>query len=154
MPKVRAYRIGELASELDLPVETIRYYEREGLLPPPARTAGNYRLYGEKERERLAFVRNCRALDMTLEEVRALLNVRDTPQNNCEAVNTLLDQHIEHVSDRITELRRLERQLRTLRDECATVRETRDCAILKGLSREVSRRKPARTAHVPRTHKP
>lgn len=153
MPKVRAYRIGELARELDLRVETIRYYEREGLLPPPLRTVANYRLYGEKERQRLAFVRNCRALDMTLDEVRALLKLKDTPQNSCEAVNTLLEQHIEHVADRITKLRRLERQLRSLREKCASVRSGRDCAILKGLSSKVSHRKPARAVYVPRTHK-
>ena len=70
-------KIGELAKLTDCQVETIRYYEREGLLPEPARSEGNYRLYTQAHVERLTFIRNCRSLDMTLEEIRSLLNLRD-----------------------------------------------------------------------------
>ncbi len=133
MPE-KTYRIGELANEFSLPVETIRYYEREGLLAAPTRSAGNYRLYDERQRERLSFIRRCRSLDMTLDEVRALLLVKDTPEEHCSKVNALLDTHIHHVTERIGELRRLKQQLQHLREQCGADRLGRDCAILKNLS--------------------
>jgi len=137
MPRIRTHRIGELARDLNVPVETIRYYEREKLLPEPRRTAGNYRLYSDAERDRLSFIRNCRSLDMTLDEVRALLAIKDS-EKSCEEVNALLDSHIQHVADRISELRRLREQLQMLRDQCGTVRRGKDCAILKELSSGVA----------------
>lgn len=66
-------KIGELSTAASTPIETIRYYEREGLLPAPARTQGNFRLYEGSHLERLQFIRYCRSLDMSLEEVRVLL---------------------------------------------------------------------------------
>ena len=65
-------RIGEVASAIDCPLDTIRYYEKEGLLPPPKRSTGNYRVYGPEHVERLAFIRRCRSLDMSLPEIRTL----------------------------------------------------------------------------------
>ncbi len=85
-------KIGELASHAGAQVETIRYYEREGLLPETARTDGNYRIYGPTHAERLRFIRNCRSLDMTLDEIRLLLRFKDSPAENCGGVNDLLDQ--------------------------------------------------------------
>ena len=111
-------KIGDLARRTQCPAETIRYYEREGLLPEPNRTAANYRLYGREHVERLAFIRNCRSLDMTLKEIRQLLRVRDVPQEDCQAAHELLDEHIAHVASRLAELRVLERQLKALRRRC------------------------------------
>ncbi|KFE52791.1 Cd(II)/Pb(II)-responsive transcriptional regulator [Pseudomonas syringae] len=112
-------KIGELAKLTDAQVETIRYYEREGLLPPPARSEGNYRLYTQAHVERLTFIRNCRGLDMTLEEIRSLLNLRDSPQDQCESVNALIDEHIQHVNTRIASLQALQTQLLDLRERCS-----------------------------------
>ena len=111
-------KIGELAKLTDAQVETIRYYEREGLLPAPARSDGNYRLYTQAHVERLTFIRNCRSLDMTLEEIRSLLNLRDSPQDQCVSVNALIDEHIQHVNDRIASLQALQTQLLDLRERC------------------------------------
>ena len=127
-------KIGELATATNTPVDTIRYYEREGLLPAAPRSDGNYRIYGPAHAERLAFVRHCRSLDMTLDEIRVLLRFRDAPHADCGEVNGLLDAHIGHVATRIRELRQLERQLKALREQCAGVRETADCGILNELS--------------------
>lgn len=129
-----ALKIGELARQTGCPVETIRYYEREGLLPAPARSEGNYRLYGGNHVERLSFIRRCRSLDMTLDEVRVLLRFHDAPDQNCEAVNDLLDTHIGHLAVRIDELQRLETQLRALRRQCGKARQAKDCGILNELS--------------------
>jgi len=127
-------KIGELAARTSTPVETIRYYEREGLLPSPARTAGNYRIYGEPHVERLQLVRNCRALDMTLEEIRRLLRFCDAPADNCAEINALLDEHIDHVASRIAELKALQKTLKALRNRCGGNLAARDCGILQGLA--------------------
>src|SRR5450432_4522093 len=109
------FRIGELARRTQCQAETIRFYEREGLLPRPSRTAGNYRVYGSAHVQRLAFIRNCRALDMTLDEIRKLLRFRDDPRSSVHAAHALLDEHLAHVVGRICELQQLKRQLRALR---------------------------------------
>lgn len=127
-------KIGELATSTGTPVETIRYYEREGLLPAPLRTDANYRLYEASHAQRLQFVRHCRSLDMTLQEIRALLAFQDAPQDNCAEVNALLDEHIGHVAQRIRELRQLEKQLKLLRAQCHGVQDAAHCGILQGLS--------------------
>jgi len=126
-------KIGELASRTGTQVETIRYYEREGLLPDAARTSGNYRVYGSDHVARLAFIRHCRALDMALDEIRLLLRFKDAPGENCGEVNGLLDEHIGHVRERIKELRILERQLQVLRASCGDPQAADQCGILREL---------------------
>jgi Cd(II)/Pb(II)-responsive transcriptional regulator len=145
-------KIGQLASATDTPVETIRFYEREGLLPVPPRTAGNYRVYGEAHVQRLSFIRHCRALDMALAEVRALLRLQDAPDDDCAGVNELLDAHIGHVAQRIAELRALEGQLHALRARCLAVHATQDCGILRGLAADTAPQVPARGKHVHGVH--
>lgn len=127
-------KIGELSTASSTAIETIRYYEREGLLPPPERTGGNFRIYQAPHLERLQFIRYCRGLDMSLDEVRVLLRFKDAPAEDCGDVNALLDQHIGHVSRRIKELRALEKQLKDLRLRCGVSRAADECGILAGLS--------------------
>ena len=147
-------KIGELARSTTTPIETIRFYEREGLLPQAARTEGNYRIYSQEHIGRLTFIRHCRSLDMALDEIRALLRFKEAPQDNCAGVNELLDDHIGHVAQRIRELRGLEKQLKLLREQCGEANAAGDCGILKGLSGEMSlpsARVPGRR-HVHGTH--
>ena len=146
-------RIGDLAAAAGTPVETIRFYEREGLLPEARRADNNYRVYGAAHAERLAFIRHCRNLDMTLGEVRELLRLREEPARDCAEVNALLDEHIGHVKQRIRELRALEKDLKLLRARCAVPHAIDDCGILSGLdaaashSRSTGVRKHVRGAH-------
>ena len=126
-------KIGDLGHQFDLPVETIRFYERENLLPMPDRTAGNYRIYGEAHADRLRFILNCRALDMTLDEIRELLTYHDNPTTDCDEVSALLEEHLGHVAERISELQRLEGQLRQLRRACRRGHTAGSCGILKEL---------------------
>lgn len=111
-------KIGELARSAGCPVETVRYYEREGLLAEPARTDKNYRIYDASQVDRLAFIRHCRSLDMTLDEIRRLLRLFDAPDGDLADADAVLDEHIGHVADRITELVSLQHQLSTLRELC------------------------------------
>ena len=127
-------KIGALAAASATAVDTIRYYEREGLLPAPARSEGGFRVYEAQHLARLQFIRHCRGLDMSLDEVRVLLRVRDSGGGDCGDVNALLDAHIGHVSRRIKELRALEAQLKDLRRLCATARGADQCGILNGLA--------------------
>src|ERR1700751_1678582 len=141
-------KIGELAKQTGCLVETIRYYEREGLLLEPARSGGNYRLYTNVHVERLQFIRHCRSLDMTLEEIRRLLKFRDAPDENCSEVNVLLDEHIGHVTARIRELKSLAQNLRGLRSLCRQAQSTKDCGILQSLgSPAKSRLKASNVEH-------
>ena len=128
-------KIGELSKATYTQVETIRYYERAGLLPQTDRTEGNYRVYGPAHVERLSFVRHCRRLDMTLEEVRTLLRFKDSPPQDCSVINDLVDEHIKHVTIRIKELKSLQKQLLDLRNSCTGVGTVEACGVLSGLSR-------------------
>ncbi|MFM9915182.1 MAG: Cd(II)/Pb(II)-responsive transcriptional regulator [Rhizobacter sp.] len=128
-------KIGALAEVTGTPVETIRFYEREGVLPSPARAQNNYRLYLPAHVERLAFIRQCRSLDMTLDEIRALIQLRESPAQDCGDINLLLDEHIGHVAKRIRELRALEKELKALRSRCLSPHAVADCGILDGLDR-------------------
>ena len=126
-------RIGDLAESTGTAVETIRFYEREGLIAAAQRADNNYRVYTAAHAERLAFIRHCRHLDMTLDEIRTLLRLRDAPLQNCGEVNALLDEHIGHVTHRIRELRTLQKDLKALRARCGSPHAIEQCGILNEL---------------------
>ncbi|MBB5213428.1 Cd(II)/Pb(II)-responsive transcriptional regulator [Parapusillimonas granuli] len=140
-------KIGELAKAANCGTETIRFYEREGLLPAPERTEGNYRSYQDEHLERLRFVRNCRSLDMTHDEIRQLLRYADQPGSDCGPVNRLLDEHIEHVDIRLNELRALRALLAGLRQRCEHADSVAHCGIIQGLASM-----PTEEKQTPRTH--
>ena len=127
-------KIGELAKIAHCTTETIRFYEKEALLPEAERTEANYRSYTAMHVERLRFIRNCRALDMTHDEIRALLRLTDAPANGCGGINALIDEHIAHVDSRIEELKQLKVQLTTLGEQCRDEQAAQDCRIVHGLS--------------------
>lgn len=127
-------RIGELARAADLDVETVRFYEKSGLLPAVAREANGYRRYAESDAHRLRFIRNCRALDMSLDEVRELLAFIDAPQHGCGTVDGVVERHLVHVRERLEGLRRLESQLEGLLSACASANAEDRCAIVLALS--------------------
>ncbi len=141
-------KIGELARAAKCGTETIRFYEKEGLLPAPPRSESNYRHYDARHVERLCFIRNCRNLDMTHDEIRALLAFADHPQDDCGPVNSLLDEHISHVDLRIAELKRLKTQLTGLRKQCANPQAIEHCGIIHGLADMPAREKTAPSTHL------
>lgn len=145
-------KIGELARATATAPETIRYYEREGLLPEPARSGANYRHYGPAHQARLALICRCRALDMSVDEVRALLRVHDAPKPDpgCAEVNALLDAHLGHVRARLAELRALEQELLRLQARCSGD-DAAACGILQSL-RQDDAGSPAKPLHLRRTH--
>jgi len=132
------YRISELAKLAKCQVVTIRYYEKEGLLPDPMRSEGNFRIYENRHLKRLLFIRRCRSLDMALTEIRRLLDVMDNPTGDCSTVNRILEEHIGHVVERIRELQDLKLELCSLKNLCNDPRKAKDCGILNELGRERS----------------
>ncbi|QTD47188.1 Cd(II)/Pb(II)-responsive transcriptional regulator [Ottowia testudinis] len=126
-------RIGELAQTTGVDVETIRYYEKTGLLPSPPRQANGYRDYGAHHGERLTFIRHCRALDMPLAEIGRLLDFTNQPEADCGDINRLVDNQLARVRARLKSLRTLEQQLAALRARCRTGQVAADCGILHAL---------------------
>ena len=113
-----AVRIGDAARRSGVSAANIRYYEKETLLSPCSRSANSYRLYSDEDIHRLRFIRLCRAMDMSLDEVRTLLALGgEVPLDAHTACHTL-DQHLEHVRTRLQELQALELDLRALRSRC------------------------------------
>ena len=127
-------KIGELAKKTACKVVTIRYYEKEGLLPTPERTSGNYRLYSKVDLERLRFIMHCRKHGMKLEEIRELLAFKDNPNYDCTWVSDLLDSHIHHVEEQIASLNHLKYHLENLRGRCSGGQNGDNCAIMRSLS--------------------
>jgi Cd(II)/Pb(II)-responsive transcriptional regulator len=141
-------KIGELAQVAQCTVETVRYYEKEGLLAEPARSRGNFRVYGPAHLERLRFIRNCRVLDMSHVEIHTLLGLADQPAEGCGAINAVVDQHMAHVDARILELAQLKLQLAALRQRCQSEQAVDACGILQGLAAMEIAQKPERHTHL------
>lgn len=125
--------IGALAEATDTKVETIRYYERIGLLPEPARTSGNYRAYSSEHLDRLSFIRRARDLGFTLDQVRALLGLADNEDKDCCAVDALARDHLSEIDRKIADLKALRRELNDLIGQCRRGKIA-DCKIISALS--------------------
>ena len=125
--------IGALSQRTGVNIETIRYYERIGLLPKPPRTGGNYRAYGAAELGRLSFIRRARDLGFPLDQVRALLSLSDDRGRDCATVDALARDHLTEVERKITDLTALRRELSALIESCwgGTVE---DCRIIEALA--------------------
>jgi Cd(II)/Pb(II)-responsive transcriptional regulator len=141
-------KIGELARLARCTPDTIRFYEKAGLLPAAERTGSNYRTYDAAHLERLRMIRNCRDLDMTHDEVRTLLEAFDAHAPTCSTVNTLIDEHIVHVSTRIDELLKLRDQLTALRTKCRSDQSVDACGIVQALSSETAPRAAPGKTHL------
>ncbi|SAK52322.1 MerR family transcriptional regulator [Caballeronia hypogeia] len=141
-------KIGELARITNCTPDTIRFYEKEGLLPQAARTEANYRTYDATHVERLRLIRNCRDLDMTHDEVRTLLAAVDGGSPNCCTVDSLVDEHIGHVGARIDELTKLREQLTALRKKCHGEHAVDDCGIVNELTSKKTPRPKDKKSHL------
>ncbi|MEO5670092.1 MAG: Cd(II)/Pb(II)-responsive transcriptional regulator [Ramlibacter sp.] len=126
-------KISDLSRATGVEVDTIRYYEKAGVLAPPAREANGYRSYGDSHLERLAFVRHCRALDIPLAEVKRLLDFVGGARDDQGDIDALIEAQLLRVRARLKSLRALERQLALLRDSCDADHATHECGILHEL---------------------
>jgi DNA-binding transcriptional MerR regulator len=126
--------IGALAKATGTKIVTVRYYEQIGLLPLPSRTAGNYRTYSHEHMRRLRFIRRCRDLGFTLDQIRDLLRLSSRKDEECAEVDRITAQHLTGIEQKIADLKRLARELRRLNNCCQGKGIIADCRIIEALS--------------------
>ena len=131
-----AFTIGDMGKATGTKIETIRYYERIGILPKPARSTNNYRDYGQAELGRLSFVRRARDLGFSLDQVRALLRLSDNRSCDCAGIDRIAQEHLQEVDRKIADLSALRRELRAVIESCdgGTVA---NCRIIEALGPEI-----------------
>ena len=131
-PAIKAhYLISQAAALSGVTPANIRFYEKEKLLTPQGRSDNSYRMYSSSDIHRLRFIRACRALDMSLDEVRTLLKLDLNSRSDCAIARGALDEHLTHVRTRLNELKALEKDLKALRGRCDGLATT--CHIIEAL---------------------
>ncbi|MGH7123124.1 MAG: MerR family transcriptional regulator [Stellaceae bacterium] len=138
------FSIGSLSKTSGVNVETIRYYEKIGIMPIPARSAGGYRIYGTEHLKRLSFIRRGRELGFSLDELRGLLRLVDGHAFTCSEVRALTLAHVAEVRRKIADLRRLERVMADMAAQCTGDRVP-ECPVIDALfdPRPISERRRA-----------
>lgn len=130
---MRSHTIGQLANESGVGVETVRFYERSGLLPEPPRTASGYRQYDQRAVDRLRFIRRVKELGFTLQEIQSLLDLRTGTPAQCADVRDQIAAKLEDVAARIHDLKRVERGLKKLQQRCESADPRGECPTLERL---------------------
>ena len=128
--------IGKLSKRTGVHIETIRYYEKIGLLPEPGRSAGGHRLYDEPLVQRLHFIHRGRELGFSLEDIRKLLTLADGEQTPCEEVLQLTLRHRQEIERKVSDLQRLSETLSEFADRCQG-NTAHDCPIIEALNAEI-----------------
>jgi DNA-binding transcriptional MerR regulator len=128
------YTIGQLAHAARVPASTVRYYERIGLLSPEGRTAGNYRLYGEGAVVCLRFIRAAQGIGLTLEQITALLQLRDSTPSVCQDVQVLIEERLSDLEQRMADLRHVRGVLKATLTKCRETQWSGHCHIIETLT--------------------
>ncbi|WJG09641.1 Cd(II)/Pb(II)-responsive transcriptional regulator [Aliiglaciecola sp. LCG003] len=128
-------KIGQLARKTGFSVQTIRYYEQQGLLSPAARSESNYRLYGPQALQQLDFIKHCRSLNISLHDIKKMLEIRQFPERSCEAIDHMMANHLHKVRVRIRELNSLKSSLANMLKTCQGENAVGECGILRTLDR-------------------
>lgn len=146
--RVKPMKIGALAAAAGCHLETIRYYERVGLLPKPARTGSGYRAYRPGDVARLRFITRGRALGFSLDEIRSLMRLSESPDLSCADVDALARRHLDDVRGRLLDLQRMEAALVATLEQCRGG-ERGACAVLQTLAEPVATRQSPTPVHSP-----
>nr|WP_174507076.1 Cd(II)/Pb(II)-responsive transcriptional regulator [Acinetobacter sp. Marseille-Q1620] len=131
---MKNYLIHELAKLTQLSVDSIRFYEKKNLIEPSFRAVNNYRYYDQEALKRLVFIKRCRALDMSLDEISQLMELIRHPEQGCQVVDQLVEQHILKVNEKISELQKFQSELHQLRQLCQNDTTIDHCQIIKHLA--------------------
>lgn len=124
--------IGRLATATGTKVETIRWYEKVGLIDPPQRTEANYRVYAQRDLARLSFIRRARNLGFSLDQIRALIDIADQQDRDCGTVDAIASAHLEEIDRKISDLTALRRELGAVVASCRGG-SVANCRILEAL---------------------
>lgn len=127
------FTIGQISRRTGVKVPTIRYYEQMGLISAPERSAGNQRRYSRSELERLGFIRHARNLGLSIEAIRDLIRLSAHPDMPCDDADRIAGEHLELVRDRISKLKRLEKELARIAGSCEAG-TVKDCYVIQALS--------------------
>ncbi len=127
------YTIGRLAREAGVPASTVRYYERSRLLRPDGRTDGNYRIYGLGALERLRFIRAAQAIGLTLEDITTLLDFRDGRTAPCREVQSLIEERLSELKERLRQLRHVQAVLHSSLEMCRRTGGRGRCEVIEKL---------------------
>ncbi len=133
---MKKFTVGKLAKEAGVNVETVRYYERTGVLPKPERKASGYRLYSEEDVKRIRFIKHAQQLGFTLKEIQELLELRIDAGISCEEVRQQAEEKILNVEQKIANLQRIRQVLTQLVAACQSRKTTDNCPILAALETE------------------
>ncbi len=125
--------IGQVAKRAGVGVETVRFYERRGLIEQPSKRSSGYRVYPEDVVHRIRFIRHAKDLGFTLNEIGELLSLRPDPQGNCDAVKERAEAKVAYIEGKIGSLTRMQHSLGRLIGACETRSETAECPILEAL---------------------
>lgn len=123
------FLIGQLATQTEVNIETIRYYEKIGLLPKAQRSAGGNRQYSDDDVKRLRFIRRCRQLDFNISEISALLAMLDNQQLSCDEIYDFTQNHLKPIAVKISSLKKMQKNLTTMAKKCNRG-QSPDCAII------------------------
>lgn len=127
-------KAGDLARTAQVNRETIRFYEKQGLLPKPERSPAGYRLYSKTDLDRLVFIKNAKLLGFSLNEIKELLALADGKITTCEEVREIAQAKLDHISTQISDLTKLTKVLSKLVDQCSRSTSITDCPIIETLS--------------------
>ena len=127
-------KIGKLSKVSGCSIQTIRYYEKEKLISNPNRSEGNFRLYDNNSLKELEFVKHCRSLDIPLSDIKRLIELKQSPEESCSSVNTLIDDQLKLVNQRMIELKSLKKELQIMASSCSSDNSIDQCGIIKSLN--------------------
>ncbi|MCA9447491.1 MAG: MerR family transcriptional regulator [Candidatus Omnitrophica bacterium] len=131
-----SFTVGQLAKQSGVNIETIRFYERKGLLPRPPRSSGGYRQYSTETISRVRFIKRSQELGFSLKEVAELLSLRIGPEATCGDIKRVAEEKAEDIDQKIRDLRQMKKALSALVDQCSGDGSTSDCPILEHLEKE------------------
>jgi len=129
----RQFTISQLAKAAGIPVTTVRYYERIGLVEPEDRSHGNYRLYGNDSLNKLKFIRAAQAIGFTLEDVKSLLTDEDGDTPTCGSVQGLIEARLADIEERLKDMRHVRKVLKSALEQCHEQQKSECCQVVAGL---------------------
>jgi DNA-binding transcriptional MerR regulator len=133
--RVQMYLISELAKQANTTVDAVRFYQKKGLIHASMQAANQYYYYDQQCLQRLVFIKNCRDLDISLAEIGQLFFLLEDPARCCQTVNTLMEQHIDTLDQKIAQLQQFRDQLLRINQSCTQIGSIKDCSIIKHLER-------------------
>jgi MerR family mercuric resistance operon transcriptional regulator len=134
---MNGFTIGDVAKQAKVRIETLRYYEREGLVASPPRSVSNYRLYPEDTVRRVQFIKRAQELGFSLKEIKELLSLRVDPTTSCADVRSRALEKITTIEEKLHALKAMKQSLMQLVEECSGRGEITDCPILASLDTKV-----------------